>query len=201
MELSHAIRRRHMVRSFQDRPVDGDAIDRMLDAAIRAPSAGFSQGWGFLVLTESDDRRRFWELIGEEEWLAAPRATGMQQAAVIIVPMANKQAYLERYSEPDKAHAGMQAEEAWPAPFWDIDTAFATMNILLTATDEGLGALFAGIARGQAGLLAHFGVPAEYRPIGFIAVGHPADDDVKSPSLERGRKGVDQVVHHGRWRD
>ena len=55
------LRRRRMVRNYDpDRPVPPEVVRRVLDHAIRAPSAGFSQGWGFLVLEEPADRDRFW---------------------------------------------------------------------------------------------------------------------------------------------
>ena len=73
------------------------------------------------------------------------------------------------------------------------------MLILLTAVDEGLGALFFGIFDQHLDAFrTAFGVPPAYRPIGAIAVGHRAPD-VPSPSLLRGRRPQDEVVHHGRW--
>ncbi len=119
--------------------------DRLLEHAIRAPSAGFSQGWGFLVLEEPADRDRFWAAAsppggtGRGRWLA-----GMRKAPLIVVPHANRSAYLDRYAEPDKGWTDQDADR-WPVPYWHIDTGFAALLMLLTAVDEGLGACFFGI--------------------------------------------------------
>ena len=61
MELDEVIRRRRMVRRYEvDRTVPDDVLRRLLEYAARAPSAGFSQGWDFVVLTEAADRAAFW---------------------------------------------------------------------------------------------------------------------------------------------
>ena len=72
------------------------------------------------------------------------------------------------------------------------------MAMLLTAVDEGLGALFFGVFDGLAALRAAFGIPDDWNPIGAVAVGWPAPDE-PSPSLRRGRRRLDDVVHRGRW--
>jgi nitroreductase len=71
--------------------------------------------------------------------------------------------------------------------------------MLLTAVDAGLGALFFGIQPEHIDpVKAEFGIPAAYHPIGAITIGHAAPD-TPSPSLARGRRGLDQVVHRGGW--
>ena len=60
MEFQDVVRRRKMVRDYATDPVDPAIVDRALRNAIRAPNAGFSQGWGFLVLDTPDDVRRYW---------------------------------------------------------------------------------------------------------------------------------------------
>jgi nitroreductase len=198
VEFAQVVRRRRMVRSYDpDRPVPPAVADRLLAHAIRAPSAGFSQGWGFLVLTEPADRERFWaattEPAAESRWL-----TGMRRAPMIVVAHSHKDAYLDRYAEPDKGWTDRD-ESRWPVPYWHIDTGMAALMILLSAVDEGLGACFFGIPpEWTASYREAFGVPAEFCPIGAITVGYSAPD-WRSPSLDRGRRTPDQVVHRGRW--
>ncbi len=117
---------------------------------------------------------------------------------MVVLPLAHRQAYLDRYAEPDKAGSGLDRGDAWPVPYWLVDTGFAVMLMLLSAVDAGLGAAFLGIFRGEAELLDTLGVPDGYRPIGAVAVGYPAPDE-PSPSLARGRRPVSDVVHRGRW--
>ncbi len=61
------------------------------------------------------------------------------------MPVTDEAAYRARYSEPDKARFGSGVASAWPVPYWLVDTSFATMAILLSAVDAGLGALFFGL--------------------------------------------------------
>ncbi|WP_026257310.1 nitroreductase family protein [Actinopolymorpha alba] len=198
MDFQDVVRRRRMVRNFDPRPVDPAVVARILDNAVRAPSAGFSQGWGFLVLDTPEDVARFWEATtpagaGVDAWSA-----GMRRAPVLVVPLSCKGAYLDRYAEADKGWTDRD-EARWPVPYWHIDTGMAALLMLLTVTDEGLGGCFFGIPPEQIpSFRKAFGVPEDHTPIGVVALGHPAPDR-RSPSLKRGRRSADEVVHRGRW--
>jgi nitroreductase len=202
MEFRDVVRRRHMVRDFEpDRPVPPEVRDRLLEHAIRAPSAGFSQGWAFLVLEAPEERERFWTATtsAEDEREMADWLVRMRRAPLLIVPLSHKAAYLRRYAEPDKGWTD-QDEARWPVPYWHIDTGMAALLMLLTAVDEGLAACFFGIQPSERpAFSAAFGVPAEYTPIGCVAVGYAGAHDRRSPSLKRGRRGLDEVVHRGHW--
>ncbi|GAA0794068.1 nitroreductase family protein [Spirilliplanes yamanashiensis] len=200
MDFDSVVRRRRMVRAYDEtRPVPAAAVERLLDHATRAPSAGFTQGWGFLVLESAADRELFWSATtpagaGGSAWL-----DGMRRAPLIVVPHGNREAYLDRYAEPDKGWTDRDAAR-WPVPYWHVDAGFAALLMLLTAVDAGLGACFFGIPPQRLGdYRAAFGVPAAFTPVGAITVGYPAPDR-RSPSLRRGRRPVDDVVHRGRWR-
>jgi nitroreductase len=202
MEFRDVVRKRHMIRDYDpDRPVPAEVRERLLEHAIRAPSAGFSQGWAFLVLESPEERERFWtaSTSAEDELAMRDWLVRMRRAPLLIVPLSHKQAYLDRYAEPDKG-AVDKDEARWPVPYWDIDTGMATLLMLLTAVDEGLAACFFGIQPPQHPTFHEaFGVPAEYTAIGCVAVGYAGSDDRRSPSLKRGRRGVEEVVHRGRW--
>ena len=92
MDFQDVVRRRHMVRSYSAEPVSADAVDRMLRNAVRAPSAGFSQGWGFLVVDRPVDVERFWASATPDDARAAPDRwlRGMRTAPVVIVPFSCK---------------------------------------------------------------------------------------------------------------
>lgn len=191
------VRRRRMVRNFDpSRPVPPEVVGRLLDYAVRAPSAGFSQGWAFLLLDQPADVARFWTTTSPEvttSWMA-----GMTRAPVIVVPHSSMDAYLDRYAEPDKGWTNRDPAR-WPVPYWHVDAGFASLLMLLGAVDSRLGACFFGIPPERIGpYRTEFGVPAQYTPIGAIALGYPAPD-TPSPSLARGRRPVAEVTHHGGW--
>jgi nitroreductase len=198
MEFQRVVARRRMVRNYSDRSVDPAAVDRILSNALHAPSAGFSQGWAFLLLDDAQSVARFWACTtpqgdGVDAW-----SEGMRRAPVIVVPLSCKREYLERYAAPDKGWTDMD-ESHWPVPYWDIDTGMAALLMLLTVTDEDLGACFFGIPPEMiAPFRTEFGVPDDYMPIGALSIGHRANDR-PSPSLKRGRRGTDEVVHRSRW--
>jgi nitroreductase len=188
-----------MVRDFSDEPVARPILDQLMANATRTPSAGYSQGFAFVVLTEPERRRLFWETTSGPGWRGESESVPLTRAPVVIIPLAHKQAYLDRYALPDKVHTPLSVEAHWPAPYWDIDTGFGVMMILLTAVDLGLGALFFGIFAGEQALLESLGVPEGYRPIGAIALGHPTPGERSRPELPTGRRGLDDAVRWERW--
>jgi nitroreductase len=196
MEFAEVVRRRRMVRHYSDRPLEPEVVERILRVALRAPSAGFSQGWAFLALTEAADRARFWPFVPTR----VEQTPTMQRAPLVVVALAHKAGYLERYAEEDKGWQD-RAEARWPAPYWYIDTGMAALLMLLAAVDEGLGACFFGIMPEHIGpFREEFGVPEEYAPIGAVTVGYRAADlPPQSTGIASRRKGVEDVVHRGQW--
>ena len=198
MEFQDVVRKRRMVRSFEPRPLPLEVVERILANAQRAPSAGFTQGWDFLVLEGPDQTREYWDTVGPEDEDAF-RWQDLDKAPLLIVCLSNKTAYLDRYTESDKGWTD-RSESHWPAPYWDIDTGMAAMLMLLTAVDAGLGALFFGTPPDKIPKLREqFAIPNELNPIGTVAVGYPKPHDPASPSLKRGHRSASEVVHRGRW--
>jgi nitroreductase len=199
MQLREAIRRRRMVRAYvPDREVPPDVVTRLLEHAVRAPSAGFSQGWDFLVLRRPADRALFWSVAREDDGEPDAWLRGLSSAPVLVLCLSDLAAYLDRYAAPDKGWTDRD-ERRWPVPYWDVDTGMAALLMLLTAVDEGLGACFFGVpeARHDA-VRAAFEIPPGRRVVGVVSVGRPAPDR-RSPSLRRGRRPVAEVAHDGRF--
>ena len=124
----------------------------------------------------------------------------MRTAPVVVVPMSNKAAYVGRYAEEDKGWTD-RSEARWPVPYWHMDAAMASLLMLLTAVDAGLGACFFGVPGSRTDAFREaFGVPQDFMPVGAITLGHRTDD-LGSPgsAARRGRRPVDEVVHRGRW--
>jgi nitroreductase len=197
MEFQDVVRKRKMVRSFDpQRTVPREALERIVRNATRAPSAGFSQGWGFLVLATPEECATFWEVTNRPGQQEATGSPSMHTAPAILVPFAHKQAYLDRYAQPDKGFPP-NYEARWRIPHWYVDTAYASLMMLLTITDEELGAIFFSV-RDPAPLREAFGVPEGFDPIGAIALGYPAAEQRPPPRRDE-RRNIDEVVHWGRW--
>ncbi|HKF32549.1 MAG TPA: nitroreductase family protein [Jatrophihabitantaceae bacterium] len=196
MEFSDVVRRRRMVRAYDPtRPVARAVVNELLEHATHAPSAGFSQGWRFLVLQSDAEREAFWTAT-DPRGVPDPWLAGMRTAPVLVVVFSDKKVYLDRYAEPDKGWADRD-ESRWPVPYWHIDTGMAALLILLGAVDRGLAACFFGIPEEHwAALRKAFAVPERLTPIGAISLGYRAQDR-RSPSLRRGRRPLSEVVAYG----
>ncbi|HEX2404941.1 MAG TPA: nitroreductase family protein, partial [Acidimicrobiia bacterium] len=102
MEFDEVIRRRRMVRNYAPDPVPPEALDRIVDAGLRAPSAGYSQGMGFVIVTEAGTRHSIAILAEEEEYVAAGFDPWISTAPAHVVITVSEAIYRERYREPDK---------------------------------------------------------------------------------------------------
>lgn len=181
-----------MVRHYDpDRPVDREVLQNLLKLAIRAPSAGHTQGWRFLVLDDITSRWRFWSAASTgpaDQWRA-----GVAGAPVLVVCFSDRSAYLERYALPDKAPRADDAApdrdpRSWPIPYWDVDTGMAAVLLLLAAHDAGLAASFFGVPGTRWAALAEaFRVPSGLRPVGVVSIGHPAPSATPRPKPRRNR--------------
>lgn len=198
MELRDAIRGRRMVRTFDAaRAVPDEIVAELLEAAIKAPSAGFTQGWDFVLLRTDEERAAFWQATAGEAGMSSPDRwlRAVSSAPCLIVCCSDPRAYHRRYAEPDKVGA---EPHPWPIPYWDVDTGMAAMLMLLTAVDNELGGLFFGVpAHAMEAVQKAFSIPKDRRLVGVVALGYPALTDVRSPSLARGRRPVAEVAHAG----
>ncbi|HEX6844283.1 MAG TPA: nitroreductase family protein [Actinomycetota bacterium] len=201
MEFRDILRRRKMVRAYERRPVPAEVLDRVLSVVVHAPSAGFTQGNEFLVLDDPAAVDAFFRITDDPD---EPMYAELRDELppVVVLPLANKRAYLDRYAEPDKAQWGLGDEARWPVPYWDVDAAMASMLILCAAIEEGLGAWFSGIFANEAAMLAHFGVPDAFRPIGFVGLGYPRETDPASATASarrRPRRDASELLHRNGW--
>src|SRR4029453_17448469 len=118
-----------MTRAFDTRPVPPELLNQIVDLASRAPSAGKTQGWHLVVL-EGADTSRFWDITLPTMRRGAFGGRRLVEAPVFALPLADPRAYVERYSEADKRASGLGAgTEAWPAPYWTVDTPMAGVQM------------------------------------------------------------------------
>ncbi|NBQ03922.1 MAG: nitroreductase family protein [Actinobacteria bacterium] len=199
MQFADCVRTRRMVRAFRRDPIQPELVERVVDLASRAPSAGKTQGWHFLVLRDHQTKK-FWEITLPEEKRSSFRWSRLLDAPLIGLVFANPSAYLERYSEPDKANTKLGDDVAlWPTPYWTVDASFATMQLLLAAHDVGLGALFFGVFNGETQLRAEYKVPERFQLIGAVAMGWPMPETSadRGASAARARRKPIEIIHEG----
>lgn len=196
MEFREVLARRRMVRNYTARPVDPSALERIADAALRAPSAGNSRAIGVVIVTDLKTREAIAVLADEPAYVAKGFDPWISRAPAHIVVSVSEKTYRDRYAEPDKLGPdGSQIE--WAVPYWWVDAGAALMAVLLAAVDEGLAAGFLGI-HALPDLAGLIDLPKDHHPIGVVTIGHAAPDR-RSGSLDRPRKPRDEMVHHERW--
>jgi nitroreductase len=197
VEFHDVIRRRRMVRNYTGEPVDAEALDRILDAGMRIPTAGFSQGVFLVAVTDPAKRSEIAALSGEEDYVEMGLDPWISRAPVHVVVSVSPDTYADRYSEEDKGGptGPMAKAENWPVPYWWVDGGAAMQNLLLAAVDEGLAAGFLGSHR-MPEIKTLLGIPDHVSPIGIVTIGHPAPDK-KSGSLKRGRRP--DTIHREHW--
>lgn len=196
MEFKDTILKRRMVRNFSDKPVAPQTIERIVDLTRHAPSAGFTQGQSFIIVTNPEMKKAVAETCMEGEYVKSGFDPFISKAPVLLIPCTSELAYHRRYQESDKVDDDGQEIE-WPVPYWFMDIGCSVMIALLAAIDEGLVTAFVG-SKDLKALRSLLSIPAEVTPVGVIAVGYRAID-VPSPSLKRGRKPDADYVHHETW--
>lgn len=191
-----------MVRRFDPSvPVSGEVVRDLIALGVRAPSAGFSQGWDFVVLDTPEARSRFWGATTDTDGAPDTWLRGVMSAPVLVLCCSDPQAYLSRYAEPDKGWTDRDPSR-WPVPYWDVDNGMAAMVMLLTAVDEGLGALYFGVPpEHQDCVKETFDIPGDRRIVGVVALGHPAQGGARGSARSRTRRPLGEVAHRGRFGD
>lgn len=171
METWDAIRARRNVRTFADRPIPPADLDRILEAAWRAPSSMNEQPWDFVVCTDRETLRTL-----AETWRYAEHVGGSAATVVLVAPTV---------ADPDARD--------WI--FYDMGQ--ATMNMMLVATDLGIGSCHAALDDQD---LARrlLGLPEDRFCVGSISFGYPADRPL-APIDRPDRRPIAEVVHRERW--
>lgn len=185
-----------MVRRYDPEvPVPADVLQRILDAGLRVPSAGFTQAVSLLVL-EGEAKDRYWATATDPSHRPDRWLTGMLTAPVLVVLWTDPGAYLDRYAEPDKGWTDRDPAR-WTAPYWHVDAGMVALAMLYAAVDEGLGACFFGVPTERIPAIgAAFGVPNDQVLVGVVSLGTPAGVRTRS---RRERRPSDELIRRGHW--
>jgi nitroreductase len=185
-----------MIRRYRPDAVDRAVVERIVATACRGPSAGFSQGQAFVVVTDPARRARIAELCDELAYVARGAVPWVSGAPVHVVPCVRRADYETRYAEPDKA--GSRGPQRWAVPFWWVDGGAALMLLLLAAVDEGLGAGLLDIADRE-GIRELLEIPSDVEPLGLVTLGYAADTQPPSSASRRPRRPLAEQVLWQRW--
>lgn len=199
MEFQEVVRGRRMTRAFARTAVPHQILEHCIDLALRAPSAGKAQGWHVLMFA-NEETMQYWDIALPEPDRQSFAFPSLLNAPVIMLSLADTEAYLSRYSEPDKTHTGLGASlDIWPAPYWTIDASFSTMTLLHALHDQSVSSLFFAHAR-EPELRSAFGIPDSVQILGVIAAGYPKDAPQREGrSAQRPRRSPQEIIHHLRW--
>lgn len=172
MEIPEIIKKRKSIRSFTDEPIGDEAVEKLIEAAVLAPSAGNMQPWAFIVVKNKETLKSLSEA-AKQIWMAS--------ASVVIVVCTDAAKTQPRYGERGTSLYMYQ------------DTAAAVQNILLTAAHNGFGGTWMG-AFDEAVVSAIFNIPTGIRPVAMIPIGHPSQDPTPRP-----RRPLTEVLHKEKW--
>ncbi len=170
MTVREAIKKRCSVRGYQDRPVEKEKLDAVLEAARLAPSASNRQEWRFVVVRDKETRQRLMK--------AAKNQPFVGQAPIVIACCAKTD-----------EHVMTCGQICYP-----IDVAIAIEHMALQATEEGLGTCWIG-AFYEDQVKEILGIPKGVRVVELMALGYPA----KPSTGHKDRLGIEEIVMHERW--
>jgi len=170
MNVFEAIKKRRSVRSYLDKPIEDEKLNAVLEAGRLAPSAKNRQEWRFIVVKDSELRRR----IGE----AANGQSFVGEAPVVVVACGIVDGYVMSCGQPS----------------YPIDVAIALDHISLAAVDCGLGTCWIG-AFNEGKVKEILGIPEEVRVVELMPIGYSAFQTVK----EKNRLPFSKIVKQGHW--
>ena len=183
---------RRTIRAFTTEPVDPGAVSRAVATALTAPAPHHSEPWRFVILSSAAARSALLDAM-REAWIADLRRDGfteeqiarrirrgepLRQAPLIVVPCLVTDA---AHEYPDQRRS--RAEQA----MFTVSMGAAVQNLLIALAVDGLGSawisstLFCQDVAAQA-----MDLPAGWRPMGAIAVGHPAEQATARPPRDPG---------------
>ena len=184
MELFDAISTRRSVRKFQDRPVEDDKLEQLLEAARQAPSWANMQCWHFIVVKDKTRKETISELSYVEAFFAPkgykanPAKKALAEAPLVIIACA----------DPEKSGV------LWDQPYYMTDIGIACQNLWLAARGLGLGTVFVGVFD-EVKLRELLGIPSNIRVVGLFPVGYPFEEKAGGPP----RKPLTEIVYQEKW--
>ncbi len=165
------IGKRRSIRLYEKKPVETEKLNRILEAGRLAPSASNKQPWRFVVVTNEKVKEKL-RVAYDEEWFVS--------APVIVIGCA----------VPEKAWIRRDGQE-----YWMVDVAIAMQNMILAATELGLGTCWIADFTDEKSIRKALKLPSNIRVVAMTPLGYSAEE--KSPVGDR--KPLAEIVHHEHW--
>jgi nitroreductase len=174
MDFNEVVRKRKMIREYQqDSQIPTEIINKLLKNAHRSPSAGHTQVQEYIVVIDPITKKKLCQAsLGQSQ---------VEDASVLIIVCTNTSRSVSRY--------GRRGTDFYSI----IDGAFASMIILLSAVNEGIGASFVGAFEDNQ-IVKILGLPGHVKPIGIIALGYPAEKPERFERIE-----LNNLVHYEKY--
>lgn len=173
MDIFQTIRDRRSIRKYQERPVEQEKIEQVLDAARLAPSWKNMQCWRFLVLEEQSRREALLAAFPDDN----PGKKAIAQAPVVVVVCA------------DPAESGVENG----IEYYIADTAIAFEHLCLAAQALGLGTCWMGWYN-EGMIKVALGIPEQIRIVGITPLGYPDQEPKPRP-----RKELTEIAYFNGW--
>ena len=183
MDTLEAIKTWRSTRKFQDKPVEEEKLEAVLEAVRRAPSWANLQCWKLIVVENGETKRKLSELAFVEAYFAPlgyksnPAQKGIAQAPVVIILCA----------DPEKS--GL----LWDQHYYMTDAGIASQNLMLAAHAQGLGTVFVGVYE-EKEIKTILDIPEEIRVVGLFPLGYPVEEGETRP-----RKALGEIVYSEKW--
>jgi nitroreductase len=173
MEFEDVVRKRKMIRKYLPDKIPDRIISKLIKNASRAPSAGHTQVQEFIIVRDLAIKKKLRQ--------ASVNQKLIEDAPLLIVVCSNTSRSVGRYGQRGRDFYSI------------IDGAFASILILLTAVNEGIGAGFVGAFEDDK-IAKILELPEYVKPVGIIALGYPDESPAKLERIEN-----EQLVHYERW--
>ena len=177
MDVHQAIQTRRSVRAYQDKPIDPDTYQKLLDALRFAPSACNIQPARFLLIEDKQLRLKVATAANQQMWMA--------EAAVTVVAC----------GYPQEAYKKMGGY----GNSVDIDLAIALDHLSLTAAAQGLGTCWIG-AFDEKAVKEILQIPEDAKVVAMMPVGHPKSAQLNHPVTDQNRKSPQEIFHKNGYR-
>ena len=168
--LQNLLANRKIVRNYIETTKEFPELQKVIDYAIKIPTAGFSRGIELVHVSKKENINKLAKLANEESYVQKGFNKWISNSLSIYLILINEKAYHDRYSEKDKKNFTQSSE--WIVPYWYVDAGAAMMNCMLLIEEIGLKSGFLGSHNMKSTeIKSLMKIPESYQLLGFVTAG------------------------------